>query len=167
MKEKDIDAIVIHCSATRAGKDLTAKDINQMHLDRGFNQIGYHYVIRLDGTVEEGRKLPLDGAHCNTKGFSDSSYNRHSVGICYIGGLNATTGKAEDTRTPAQISALKTLVADICKRYNILEVIGHRDTSPDLNNNGTIEKSEFIKECPCFDVQSEFSNFCKNVVVKP
>ena len=82
MKEKDIDAIVIHCSATRAGKDLTAKDINQMHLDRGFNQIGYHYVIRLDGTVEEGRKLPLDGAHCNTKGFSDSSYNRHSVGIC-------------------------------------------------------------------------------------
>lgn len=165
MKEKEIDAIVIHCSATRAGQNIKAKDIDKMHKDRGFNQIGYHYVICLDGTVEEGRKLPMDGAHCNTKGFSSMSYNKHSVGICYIGGLNAK-GKAEDTRTPEQKKALRELVAKICKTYNILEVIGHRDTSPDLNDDGIVQRNEFIKECPCFEVQKEFSNFLPNVVVK-
>lgn len=101
---KTIDAIIIHCSATRAGQDLRAKDIDLMHRARGFNQIGYNFIIDLDGMVEEGRPLTIDGAHCNTKGFSDSSYNRHSIGICYIGGLDAS-GKAADTRTPAQRTA--------------------------------------------------------------
>lgn len=67
---KTIDAIIIHCSATRAGQDLRAKDIDRMHRVRGFNQIGYNFVIDLDGTVENGRPLSIDGAHCNTKGFS-------------------------------------------------------------------------------------------------
>ena len=52
-----IDSIIIHCSATRAGQDLTAKDIDRMHRARGFNQIGYNYVIRIDGTIEKGRSL--------------------------------------------------------------------------------------------------------------
>lgn len=96
-----IDSIIIHCSATRAGQDLTEKDIDRMHRARGFSQIGYNYVIRIDGAVEKGRSLAVDGAHCNTKGFSESSYNKHSVGICYIGGLDAN-GKPADTRTIAQ-----------------------------------------------------------------
>lgn len=69
MKREDIDSIIIHCSATRAGQDLRAKDIDRMHRARGFNQIGYNFVIDLDGTVENGRSLSIDGAHCNTKGF--------------------------------------------------------------------------------------------------
>ena len=69
MKREDIDSIIIHCSATRAGQDLRAKDIDRMHRARGFNQIGYNYVIGLDGMIEEGRPLTVDGAHCNTKGF--------------------------------------------------------------------------------------------------
>lgn len=90
MKREDIDSIIIHCSATRAGQDLRAKDIDRMHRARGFNQIGYNFVIDLDGTVENGRSLSIDGAHCNTKGFSGISYNKHSIGICYIGGLDAS-----------------------------------------------------------------------------
>ena len=111
---KTIDAIIIHCSATRAGQDLRAKDIDRMHRARGFNQIGYNFVIDLDGMVENGRALNIDGAHCNAKGFSKSSYNKHSVGICYIGGLDAS-GKPTDTRTPAQRVALRELVAKLCK----------------------------------------------------
>lgn len=124
-----IDSIIIHCSATRAGQDLTEKDIDRMHRARGFSQIGYNYVIRIDGAVEKGRSLAVDGAHCNTKGFSESSYNKHSVGICYIGGLDAN-GKPADTRTIAQKAALRELVAKLCKEYEIIEVLGHRDTSP-------------------------------------
>lgn len=66
-----IDAIVVHCSATKAGQDIGKKEITQMHLQRGFTTIGYNYVVRLDGTVEVGRSLTIDGAHCNSKGFPE------------------------------------------------------------------------------------------------
>lgn len=163
---KTIDSIIIHCSATKAGQDLHAKDIDRMHRARGFNQIGYNFVIDLNGTVENGRPLSIDGAHCNTKGFSGDSYNKHSIGICYIGGLDAN-GKPFDTRTDAQKVALRNLVAKLCKEYLIVELLGHRDTSKDLDGSGEVEPKEFIKSCPCFDVRAEFSNFMTNVVVKP
>jgi N-acetyl-anhydromuramyl-L-alanine amidase AmpD len=162
----NIDSIIIHCSATKAGVDLKAKDIDRMHKQRGFNRIGYHYVINLDGTVETGRPLTMEGAHCNTKGFSGVSYNRHSIGICYIGGLDKN-GKPADTRTEAQKKALKNLVVELCGKYEICEVLGHRDTSPDLDDDGEVEPIEWIKVCPCFDVNSEFPNFLKTLVVKP
>lgn len=161
-----IDAIIIHCSATRAGQDLRAKDIDRMHKQRGFNQIGYNFVIDLDGLVENGRPLSIDGAHCNTKGFSGESYNKHGIGICYIGGLDVN-GKPADTRTEAQRVALRELVAKLCKEYPIIEVLGHRDTSSDLDGSGEVEPREFIKACPCFDVRSEFTTFLKNTVIRP
>lgn len=160
-----IDSIIIHCSATRAGQDLRAKDIDRMHRARGFDRIGYNFVIDLDGMVENGRPLSLAGAHCNTKGFSKSSYNKHSIGICYIGGLDAS-GKPADTRTLAQRTALRELVAKLCKEYPIIEVLGHRDTSPDLNDNGIVEPSEWIKFCPCFDAAIEFG-YAPTVVIRP
>ena len=161
-----IDSIIIHCSATRTGQDLRTKDIDRIHRQRGFSQIGYNFVIDLDGTVENGRPLSIDGAHCNTKGFSGVSYNKHSIGICYIGGLD-TNGHPADTRTEAQKNSLRDLVAKLCKEYDIIELLGHRDTSPDLNGNGEVEPAEYIKACPCFDVRSDFSNFLRNTVVKP
>lgn len=160
-----IDSIIIHCSATREGQDFHASDIDKMHKQRGFNQIGYHYIICLDGTIEEGRPLTTEGAHCNTKGFSGISYNKHSIGICYIGGLDRN-GKAKDTRTEAQKIALKKLITDLCQKYQIEEILGHRETSPDKNDNGIVEPSEWIKECPCFDVSKEYPNFIRTVVIK-
>ena len=161
-----IVSIIIHCSATRTGQDLRTKDIDRIHRQRGFSQIGYNFVIDLDGTVENGRPLSIDGAHCNTKGFSGVSYNKHSIGICYIGGLD-TNGHPADTRTEAQKNSLRDLVAKLCKEYDIIELLGHRDTSPDLNGNGEVEPAEYIKACPCFDVRGEFSNFMKSVIVRP
>lgn len=156
---KTIDAIIIHCSATRAGQDLRAKDIDRMHRARGFNQIGYNYVVDLDGTIESGRPLTISGAHC-------LGYNDHSVGICYIGGLDGN-GQPTDTRTDQQKAAIRELVATICKDYPIIEVLGHRDTSPDLNDNGIVEPCEWIKMCPCFEVRDEFENFMRPVIIKP
>ena len=151
-----IDAIVIHCSATRAGQDVRAADIDKWHKERGFKMIGYNYVIDLDGTVEAGRPLSMDGAHCNTAGVSGVAYNKHSIGICYVGGLDKY-GNAADTRTPAQKAALVKLVYGLMDKYpGIKEIIGHRDASPDANHDGKITKNEWIKACPCFDVRAEF-----------
>ena len=156
MRREDIDAIVIHCSATRAGQDVRAADIDKWHKERGFAMIGYNYVIDLDGTVEIGRPLSRDGAHCNTAGTSGRSYNRHSIGICYVGGLDKN-GKPADTRTPEQKRALRGLVHKLMDAYpNIVEVIGHRDASPDRNKDGRITPNEWVKVCPCFDVRAEF-----------
>lgn len=152
-----IDSIIIHCSATRAGQDIGKAEINRMHVQRGYQCIGYNYVIRLDGTIEQGRSLTIDGAHCNSKGFSGVSYNKHSIGICYIGGLDAN-GKPADTRTPAQKEALRKLIADIVEVEPIKEILGHRDTSPDLDGDGIVEPHEWIKMCPCFDAAAEYKD---------
>lgn len=153
MKPKNIDAIVIHCSATRAGQDIRAADIDKWHKERGFKEIGYHYVIDLDGTIEVGRALPKDGAHCNTSGTSGVNYNKHSIGVCYVGGLDEN-GEPADTRTDEQKIALEELVYDLIEKYpTIKEVIGHRDASPDKNNDGKISPNEWIKMCPCYEVK--------------
>ncbi|MDE6416196.1 MAG: N-acetylmuramoyl-L-alanine amidase, partial [Duncaniella sp.] len=89
-------------------------------------------------------------------------YNARSIGICNIGGLEArdTNGTMnKDTRTREQKASLIRLIKDIKARYKtIRKVMGHRDTSPDLNGNGIIEPYEFIKGCPCFDAISEYKN---------
>lgn len=155
MNPNNIDAIIIHCSATREGQDVRAADIDKWHKERGFACCGYHYVIDLDGKVEVGRPLSMDGAHCNTKGVSGKSYNKHSVGICYVGGLDKD-GNAKDTRTEAQKKAMRELIDSLMDKYPIIEVIGHRDASPDQNGDGQITKNEWIKLCPCFEVRAEF-----------
>lgn len=144
---RTIDSIIIHCSATPCGQDFTAADIDRWHRQRSFNGIGYHFVIRLDGTVENGRAIEKPGAHC-------TGWNNRSIGICYIGGLDAC-GHPADTRTPEQKAAMRTLISRLQGEYfGIRTIIGHRDTSPDLNGDGRIEPNEFIKACPCFDVRT-------------
>lgn len=156
MKTNEIDAIVIHCSATREGQDVRASDIDKWHKERGFAMIGYNYVIDLDGTIETGRPLTMDGAHCSTAGVSGKSYNKHSIGICYVGGLDCF-GNPKDTRTWKQKLAIKNLVRSLLEQYpNIVEVIGHRDASPDVNHDGKVTQNEWIKVCPGFDVRAEF-----------
>lgn len=146
---RTIDTIVIHCSATRVGQDVRASDIDKWHRERGFSMIGYNYVIDLDGMVEVGRPLTMNGAHC-------TGYNDHSIGICYIGGLDSLGGPL-DTRTYEQKKAMHALVRKLMDEYpTITKVIGHRDTSPDLNGDGVITPDEWIKTCPCFDVKAEF-----------
>lgn len=116
---RTINLIVVHCSATPEGHEFSARDIDRWHRRRGFNSIGYHYVIRLDGTVERGREEACPGAHC-------SGYNRNSIGICYIGGLAADGSTPKDTRTPEQKQALRQLIAELRARYGPrTRVAGH------------------------------------------
>lgn len=146
--KRTITDIVVHCTATRAWQDFSADDIRRMHKAKGWADIGYHYVVRLDGTIEPGRDVDKIGAHV-------SGYNTNSIGVVYVGGLD-NQGKAKDTRTENQKNALLLLMMDLRKLYPNARIRGHRDFSPDKNGNGTIEPNEWIKQCPCFDAAAEF-----------
>lgn len=145
-----IDTIVVHCSATREGKDYTVKDIRRWHKDRGYSDIGYHYVVYRDGSIHEGRPLELPGAH--VKG-----HNARSIGICYVGGLDSN-GKSKDTRTPQQKASLLSLIKRLKRDYPHTRVVGHRDLSPDRNGNGKVDRWEWLKDCPCFDAKGEYKD---------
>lgn len=147
---RKINYIVLHCSASKAGKKLTVDDIDKMHRARGWRKIGYHYVIYPDGSIHQGRPLAEAGAHV-------AGQNADSVGICYIGGLDQN-GKPADTRTEEQRAAMFFLLQRLKEQFPQAEILGHRDFSPDLDGNGVIEPWEFIKACPCFDARTEYQN---------
>jgi N-acetylmuramoyl-L-alanine amidase len=129
---RPIDTIIFHCSATPASMDIGAAEIDQWHKERGWSGIGYHYVIRRDGTVEVGRWLQQPGAH--VKGHND-----YSIGICLIGGGNGFDYTWE------QLCAAKGLTQRLRNAYPTAYVAGHRDFTD-------------LKECPHFDAATLFSN---------
>ena len=130
-----INEIIVHCSATREGKDITVHDIDSWHKQRGFRCIGYHYVIYLDGSVHIGRPENEEGAHC-------LGHNKNSIGICYIGGLDIN-GKPKDTRTDEQKKSLTELIRTLKTRFPQASIHGHNEFAN--------------KACPCFDVRKEFN----------
>lgn len=140
--------IAVHCTATREGEDFDATDVDGWHRKLGWTGIGYHYLIRLDGTVEEGRPEWAIGSHI-------AGHNSETIGVVYVGGLDEH-GKPKDTRTEDQKVAMKLLLANLTAKYRktLTKVAGHRDFSPDKNGNGVIEQREWLKDCPCFDVSA-------------
>lgn len=132
---RQLDMIIVHCSATPSGMDIGAEEIRKWHLERGFSDIGYHYVIRRDGTVAVGRPVELAGAHCK-------GHNARSIGICLVGGVEKHEGKLVSAcnYTPEQGKALKSLIEDLLEQYpSIQSIHGHNEFA--------------AKDCPCFDVQ--------------
>ncbi|MFJ3470080.1 N-acetylmuramoyl-L-alanine amidase [Pseudomonas sp. NPDC090203] len=138
--------LVVHCSATAPSQDIGAREITQWHIQRGFDTLGYHYVIRRDGSLETGRPENAIGAH--VKG-----HNAKSVGVCLVGGVNRS-GQPENNFTDRQFATLRRLLDQLQSRYPKARVLGHRDLSPDLNGDGKITPDEFIKACPSFDVSA-------------
>ena len=134
---REIRHIIIHCTDTPAGREVSGEEIDSWHRQRGYTMIGYHYVVHLDGWIEAGRPLFMKGAHCKAGGG-----NNHSIGICYVGGRN-TQGFTADTRTPQQRAALKVLIGYLKQRYPQAQVSGHRDWDKG-------------RACPCFDAKAEY-----------
>ena len=134
---RSIDKIIIHCSATQEGREISAATIDKWHKKRGWRGIGYHYVIGLDGMIEYGRPITETGAH--VKG-----HNKGSIGICYIGGLDSVSKTAKDTRTSEQKESLLDLIKTLKKLHPQATVHGHNEFSS--------------KACPCYDANAEYAN---------
>ena len=133
---REITKVIVHCAATPEGRDVKTEEIKRWHTEeRGWSDIGYHWVVELDGSINEGRSEDINGAHCR-------GHNSDSVGICYVGGSDSE-GNPKDTRTEEQRDALVTLIKEILDRHPDAEVFGHRDFSS--------------KACPSFDAKSEYA----------
>jgi N-acetylmuramoyl-L-alanine amidase len=135
---RGITHIVIHCSATPNGDQVTLLDIDKMHRARGWQKVGYHFIIEVGGRVVVGRQLEEIGAHV-------AGSNAFSIGICMIG---------TDAFSAAQWESLKALVESLTARFRAAIVVGHRDFSPDKDGDGVIEPWEWLKTCPGFDVKA-------------
>ena len=147
--KRRIDEIIVHCTASREGQEQTVEQIRRDHTTpvskggRGWSDIGYHYVVYLDGTVHEGRNVDISGAHAE-------GHNSHSIGVVYVGGLENRPGvpyaqlKPKDTRTEQQKASLMALLMDLRKLYPTARIIGHRD----VDTHG--------KACPSFDAKTEY-----------
>ena len=135
---RTITLIIIHCSAVRPDQQSSAAQIDSWHRQRGFKfGIGYHYVIRRDGSIETGRPEWMVGAHC-------VNHNSHSIGVCYEGGLDIR-GQPADTRTAEQKAAMRQLLEDLHRRYPRAVIVGHHDLNPH-------------KDCPCItNVAKEYA----------
>ena len=144
---RSITVIVVHCTATRVDVDFTQKNLLRCHRARGMTCVGYHFYIRKDGYIWSTRPLKMVGAHA-------LGYNQNSIGIAYEGGLDEQ-GHPADTRTQQQKFSLRALIRTLKKDFSITRVCGHRDLSPDKNGNGVVEPSEWLKQCPCFDVATD------------
>jgi len=131
---RQINKIIIHCSATPEGRKTSAEEIKSWHLERGFSDIGYHYIIHLDGSISYGRNIDKIGAHSRGQ-------NKMSIGVCYIGGLDECLDP-KDTRTPQQKESLLILLKTLKKLHSKAVIYGHRDFSE--------------KACPSFNAFDEY-----------
>ena len=131
-----IDTIIVHCTATKAMRHFNVNDVRRWHIQRGFNDIGYHFLVLVDGTIQTGRLLSIAGAHCQGR-------NAHSIGVCYVGGLNAK-GAPADTRTPAKRKALRQLLTRLKQQFPAATIHGHRNFA--------------AKACPCFNATAEYED---------
>lgn len=131
---RQINEIIVHCTATKEGQNFKVDDINRWHKQRGWNMIGYHYVVYLDGTIHQGRSEDQIGAHC-------LKHNTNSIGVVYVGGLDAN-GKPKDTRTEAQKQGLRKLLTELKRKYPKATIHSHKDFAP--------------KACPSFDATKEY-----------
>lgn len=133
---RKINLLVWHCTATPEGRAVSVDEIRRWHKARGFSDIGYHYIVHLDGRVEVGRPVDQVGAHVQ-------GYNTGSIGCSYVGGVDAdNTAKAEDTRTDAQKKAMLALTRKLVKEHpGIARIAGHNEFA--------------AKACPSFDVRSD------------
>lgn len=127
-----VDTLIIHCAATPPDMNIGVKEIREWHKERGWADIGYHFVIRRDGTIEKGRPLDYIGAH--VKG-----HNRGSIGVCLVGGVDSAM-KPRNNFTAPQWMSLDILIGQFLKEYPKGKIHGHNE----------FEKN---KACPSFSVQ--------------
>ena len=135
--KRKVDEIILHYTATPEGEEFSNTRIKASHLARGFSDIGYHYVIGLNGEIRPGRSEAVAGAHC-------TGHNTRSIGVCYVGGCPPRKTPnwqniGKDTRTPAQEATLVKLVKELLKKYPGATVHGHNEFAN--------------KPCPGFDVK--------------
>lgn len=135
---RKINKIIVHCSATKEEQDIKTETIRDWHVNGNhWKDIGYHYIVELDGSIHNGRAESIAGAHC-------SGHNADSIGVCYVGGVAKDGKTPKDTRTDAQKQSLLKLLKELKAKYPNATIHGHREFA--------------AKACPSFDAKYEYKD---------
>ena len=135
---REIDKIIVHCSATREGQDIPVETIKKWHVEgRGWSDIGYHFYVELDGTIKKGRDIDRSGAHTIGE-------NKSSIGLCYCGGVKADGKTPKDTRTESQKESLLHVLKTLKAMFPESTIYSHNEFAN--------------KACPSFDATNEYKN---------
>ena len=142
MNKSDVKYLIVHCSYTPESMDIGKSDIDRWHREKGWMMIGYHKVIKRDGTVEDGRPLSKSGAHVR-------GMNRTSIGICLIGGMNRSKDGPDLNYTDEQMKSWRSLLDDLKEDYPTAKVRGHTDfdkgkTCPNFDAGKWYETDEIV-----------------------
>ena len=135
---RKINKLIVHCSATREGQPISVDTIRDWHVNgRGWNDIGYHFYIDLDGNIFKGRNIQTMGAHCKGQ-------NRNSIGVCYCGGVEKDGKTPKDTRNEKQKESLLAVLRTLKAMFPDSAIHSHRDFAR--------------KACPSFDATTEYAD---------
>ncbi len=139
---RQINKLIVHCSATREGEDVSVETIKKWHIEgNGWSDIGYHFYIDLEGNIFKGRDIAKMGAHCK-------GHNRNSIGICYCGGVEDDGKTPKDTRNYQQAEALLCVLRTLKAMYPEAVIHSHNDFAN--------------KACPSFDATKEYEDVNNN-----
>ncbi len=138
---REIEHIVIHCADTKPDMEVDAARIKRWHLKRGWSDIGYHYIIKRNGTIEQGRDRDNDGNILEEIGAHVKGYNRNSIAICWVGGYDGI-----DNRTNEQKTSLETLIKLLHEIYPNARILGHKDFPGVSKNCPSFEVTDWLKE---------------------
>lgn len=163
---RDITEVVVHWTANFIDQDISAEDIDRVHIARGFDGIGYHYVILRDGSLQRGRNINRSGAHALRR-------NSNSIGIAFVGGINLTSAEASrlggyqavanngryssaESLTDAQFQTFDMFMDSFFKAFPYGQAFGHMDTDPNRKPDPGFDVAEYCK-----------TKFNKNIFASP
>ena len=136
--KRKINKLIVHCTATPECREIDITDVRRWHVEeRGWSDVGYHFLVLLDGTIQEGRPLERQGSHTR-------AHNHDSIGVAYVGGMSEDMSNPKDTRTQQQKDSLEYLLCYLKILFSQATIYGHRDFSS--------------KSCPSFDAKTEYEN---------
>lgn len=126
---REVTEVVVHWTETHTNRNIGSEEINRYHLSLDLDGIGYHYVIRRDGSIQRGRPVNIEGQHAPING-----HDQRSVGVVFVGGINVPTGtpNSEDflsaaSLTRSQINTFNHFCREFYKVFEGAQIVGHTD----------------------------------------
>lgn len=135
---REVTEVVVHWTETPTNKNIGSEELNKIHLESGLKGIGYHYVIRRDGSLQRGRPVNIQGEHALV-----NNHDERSIGVVFVGGINVPSGTPNlenfvsvQSLTRSQFNTFDHFCRGFYSRFPGGQILGHNDIDPIENDPG-------------------------------